>query len=50
VQLSQAYPFVGLGFALTAIAGWWLFGEALSQWRLLGIALIAVGIVIVARS
>src|SRR5262245_52697347 len=49
VQLSQAYPFVGLGFVLTTLAGWWLFGDALSPQRLLGIAMVVGGIVIVAQ-
>lgn len=50
VQLSQIYPFVGVGFALTTLAGWWLFGDELSIKRLAGIALVACGIVVVARS
>ena len=50
VELSQAYPFVGLGFALTTLAGWWLFGDHISAQRLAGIALIVGGIVLVARS
>jgi multidrug transporter EmrE-like cation transporter len=49
-ELSQAYPFVGLGFALTTLAGWWLFSDALSPGRLAGISLIVIGIVLVARS
>lgn len=50
VELSQAYPFVGVGFALTTIAGWWVFGDQLSALRLAGIALIIVGIAAVANS
>ena len=50
VELSQAYPFVGIGFALTTLAGWWLFGEQLSAYRVAGIALIIGGIVLVARN
>ncbi len=50
VELSQAYPFVGIGFALTTLAGWWLFGDTLSSQRVLGIALVFAGIVLVARS
>jgi multidrug transporter EmrE-like cation transporter len=48
VELSQAYPFVGIGFALTTLAGWWLFGDSLSTLRLVGIALVVGGIVLVA--
>jgi multidrug transporter EmrE-like cation transporter len=50
VELSQAYPFVGIGFALTTLAGWWLFGDHISLQRLAGIALVVGGIVLVARS
>ena len=50
VDLSQAYPFAGVGFALTTLAGWWLFGDALSAERLTGIALVIIGIILVARS
>jgi multidrug transporter EmrE-like cation transporter len=50
VDLSQAYPFVGIGFALTTLAGWWLFAEALSAERLTGIALVVIGIILMART
>jgi multidrug transporter EmrE-like cation transporter len=50
LQLSQAYPFVGIGFALTTLAGWGLFGDHLSVQRLAGIALIVVGTTFVAHS
>jgi multidrug transporter EmrE-like cation transporter len=50
VEVSQAYPFVGLGFLLTAVLGAVLFGDTLSASRLAGMALIVGGIVLVARS
>lgn len=50
VEISQAYPFVGIGFALTTLAGWWLFGDQLSAQRLAGIVLVVGGIALVARS
>jgi multidrug transporter EmrE-like cation transporter len=49
VELSQAYPFVGVGFALTTLAGWWFFGDHISVQRLAGIALLVGGIVLVPR-
>lgn len=48
--VSVAYPMVSLGFALNAVAAWWLLGEALTPLRLGGIAVIIVGVVLVARS
>lgn len=50
IELSQAYPFVGLGFALTTLAGWWLFAETISPGRLIGIVAVIVGIVLLARN
>lgn len=50
VELSQAYPFVGLGFALTTLSGWWLFSDQLTILRIVGIAFILMGITLVARA
>lgn len=48
--LSLAYPFVGLGFILTMLAGAFFLGENVSATRILGTLLIAAGCVFVARS
>lgn len=48
-EVSKAYPLVGLGFALTAIVGLTV-GEQVSAFRAAGVALICVGVVLVARS
>jgi multidrug transporter EmrE-like cation transporter len=48
LELSQAYPFVSVGFALTTLSGWWLFSDELSMQRLVGIGITLLGIVIVA--
>jgi drug/metabolite transporter (DMT)-like permease len=49
-EVSQAYPFVGLGFVLTAILGHLLFNDAIGPQRILGIFVVIGGIVLVARS
>ena len=49
-DLSVVYPMVSLGFALNALLAWWLLGETLTAQRLAGIAVIMVGVVLVARS
>ncbi|MEY3201459.1 MAG: hypothetical protein RIR70_1009 [Pseudomonadota bacterium] len=50
VPVSIAYPMLSIGYILNAaIAHWWL-GEALTLSRMAGIALIACGVMIVARS
>ena len=50
VEVSIAYPMLSLGYVLNAAAAWYLFGEAVSLTRLLGIGVIIVGVYIVARS
>jgi multidrug transporter EmrE-like cation transporter len=50
VQVSLAYPFVALGFVLTAVLGRMVFGEALSPIRIAGTLLICAGVVLLARS
>jgi|SRR5450631_1661912 drug/metabolite transporter (DMT)-like permease len=49
-DVSFAYPFVSLGFVLTASYGSIALHESMGPARLTGIALIAVGVVFVARS
>jgi multidrug transporter EmrE-like cation transporter len=48
--LSIAYPFVGLGFIMTAAMGAMVLGEAVTPLRMFGVLLIAIGCVLVARS
>ncbi|NPD67639.1 small multi-drug resistant family protein [Lichenicola cladoniae] len=49
-SLSQAYPFVGLGFVLTSLFGVFLFGETVTPLRGSGILLVTMGIYAIARS
>jgi multidrug transporter EmrE-like cation transporter len=41
---------VSIGFALNALLAWWLLGEALNAQRIAGIAVIILGVWLVARS
>jgi drug/metabolite transporter (DMT)-like permease len=50
IDVSQAYPFVGLSFILVAVLGYLLFNETLNVTRLSGTALIIAGVALVARS
>jgi multidrug transporter EmrE-like cation transporter len=50
VDVSAAYPFLSVGYVIAAVGGWLWFAEELSPQRLLGIALICVGVVFVART
>lgn len=49
-DVSFAYPFLGLGFVLVALAGWQVFGEPLTARRMAGTALIAFGVLVLAGS
>jgi len=49
-ELSYAYPFISLGFLITTLFGWLALGEAVSAYRLAGVALIISGVILVARS
>jgi multidrug transporter EmrE-like cation transporter len=49
-DLSQAYPFVGIGFVITALVGTFLFGETMTALRSTGIVLVIIGIYLIARS
>ena len=50
VQVSLAYPFVGLGFVVTMLLGWLVHGDLLSPARMTGTLIIATGVVVLARS
>jgi len=50
VEVSIAYPMLSVGYVLNALAAWYLFGESVTPARLLGIAVIILGVFIVARS
>jgi len=47
IEVSMAYPFVGVGFILTMILGKFLMGDAVTAMRLLGTILISIGVVFV---
>ena len=44
VEVSIAYPMLSLGYVVTAIVAWWLFGESLGPQRLAAIATIICGV------
>jgi drug/metabolite transporter (DMT)-like permease len=50
VPVSQAYPMLSLGYVLNIGLAWWLFGEVPNAQRVAGVAVIIVGVVLVARS
>ena len=50
VDLSLAYPFVGVSFIIVMLFGVFLLNETVTPLRMVGTVLIAVGCVLVARS
>ncbi len=50
VPVSVAYPLLSVGYVVNAIAAHYLFGEAVTLTRWLGIGFIVIGVWLVARS
>jgi len=50
VPVSVAYPMLSLGYVINAVAAYYLFGEAVSATRFVGIGFIIVGVWLVART
>lgn len=50
VEISFAYPFLGLSFVLIAGYGYFVLGEGVNAYRIIGVLLICSGVALVARS
>ncbi len=50
VDISYAYPFLGLSFVLVTLWGYFILSEDLNIFKILGVALICGGVALVARS
>lgn len=50
VDVSVAYPMLSLGYVVSALGAWYFFGEAISLQRMAAIAIILVGVAVLARS
>lgn len=50
LELGRAYPFMALNFLLVSLAAVPLFGETMSSSKLVGLALIVIGLSIIGRS
>lgn len=48
VDLGYAYPFISLSYVLILLASWWFLGEEVSPLRLVGVAVICLGVYVVA--
>lgn len=50
VEVSFAYPFLSIGYVISAVVGFFFFGETLTAIRVAGIAVICIGVVLISRS
>jgi len=50
VEVSYAYPFLSIGYVVTAVAGYMLFNEHLSIIRIMGIIVICIGVILISHS
>lgn len=50
VEVSYAYPFLSVGYVLSAVAGYAFFNENISPIRIVGIVVICIGVILISRS
>jgi|APSaa5957512535_1039671.scaffolds.fasta_scaffold62544_2 multidrug transporter EmrE-like cation transporter len=50
VDISFAYPFLALGYVLVSAMAWFWLGEELSPMKILGMGIIIVGILVLAKA
>ena len=48
--VSIAYPMLSIGYIVNAVAAWYLFSEALTPARIVGITLIIIGVILISRT
>lgn len=49
IDVSKAYPFVGLGFIGTMLFAYWFLNEPLTTTKIIGTMLILLGVVFISR-
>lgn len=50
VEVSYAYPFLSIGYILSAVVGYFWLAEHLSPVRVAGILVICIGVILISRS
>jgi multidrug transporter EmrE-like cation transporter len=50
VEVSIAYPMLSIGYIINALVAWAWLGEVLSVNKIAGIAIITVGVIVLARA
>lgn len=44
VEVSMAYPMLSLGYIVTAVFGYYFWGESMEMYKIMGIFLICIGV------
>ena len=50
VEVSYAYPFLSIGYIVTAFIGYYFLGESMSLYKISGILVICLGIIFLYKS
>ena len=50
VDVSVAYPMLSLGYVVAALGAWYFLGEAITPQRIVAMAVILVGVALMARA
>jgi multidrug transporter EmrE-like cation transporter len=50
VEVSFAYPFLSIGYVISAVIGYFFMGESLTVIRIIGIVVICIGVFLIAKS
>jgi multidrug transporter EmrE-like cation transporter len=50
VEVSYAYPFLSVGYVVVTLMGYFIFQENLSWLRVIAVAIIVVGVILLSRS
>ena len=50
VDLSLAYPMVSVAYVLVFVASWLFLGESINVTRIVGLAIIVAGVLVISRS
>lgn len=50
LELSKAYPLVSLGYVFTLLLGYFLLHESVNIFKVLGVVLVIVGVMLITRS
>ena len=50
VEVSYAYPFISMGFVVVLLLSYYLFNESINAYRIVGVSLIILGIILVGKS